>query len=66
MGVRGMPELSDFAAADQLQVTGNDLLAALDLVAPDVEVTWGNHFRAPARARVTEAAALLTDLRRRL
>lgn len=66
MGARAMPVLGDFAAADQLQVTGNDLLAALDLVAPDAEVTFGNGVRSSARDRVTEAAALLADLRRRL
>jgi hypothetical protein len=61
-----IPELGDLAAADQLQVTGNDLLAALDLVAPDLEVTFGDLHPGPARDGVARAARELADLRRRL
>jgi hypothetical protein len=63
-GARGMPELGAFAAGDQVAVGGHDLLAAMDLVAPDTDV-WFEHQR-PAREPVAFAHRLLTDLRRRL
>lgn len=56
-----LPRLSDFAAGDQVAVTGHDLLAALDLVAPDADV----HGR-PACEAVAAAVAVLTDVRRLL
>jgi hypothetical protein len=63
---RPVPQLSDFAAGDQVAVTGHDLLAALDLVAPDAEVWFGELDRAPAVVGVERTARLLADLRRRL
>jgi hypothetical protein len=63
-GHRGMPELHVFAAGDQVAVGGHDLLAAMELVAPDTEV-WFEHPR-PARDAVEHAQRLLADLRRRL
>ena len=53
---RAMPELSDFAAGDQVAVAGHDLLAALD-AAPPLE---------KLRAVATGAHAELVDLRSRL
>ena len=61
---RGMPELNVFAAGDQVAVGGHDLLAALEVVAPDDEV-WFEYPR-PARDAVEHAQRLLADLRRRL
>ena len=61
-----LPELADFAVGEQVAVTGHDLLAALALVAPDEEVWFGPHNRAPARLGVEQAARLLADVRRRL
>jgi hypothetical protein len=66
LGWRPLPELADFAAGDQVAVTGHDLLAALKLVSPDEEVWFGAHDRAPARLGVEQAARLLADVRRRL
>ncbi len=62
--LRGMPELNVFAVGDQVAVGGHDLLAALELVAPDTEVRF-EHPR-PARDAVEHAQRLLADLRRRL
>jgi hypothetical protein len=53
---RVLPVLSDLAAGEQVAVTGHDLLAALDLSAPDP----------PLRQAVEHAVAALADLRRRL
>jgi hypothetical protein len=64
---RAIPALADFAAADQLAVTGHDLLAALDLRTPDEEVADAGALGwLPARDVVTKAARFLADLRRRL
>jgi hypothetical protein len=63
---RGIPELADHAAADQVAVTGHDLIAALDLVAPSDQVAPGPLGWVPARDLVARAARLLADLRRRL
>ncbi len=63
---RDLPELADFAAGDQVAVTGHDLLAALALVPPDEQVWFGVYDRAPARLGVERAARLLADVRRRL
>jgi hypothetical protein len=63
---RGIPELADYAAADQVAVTGHDLIAALDLVAPSDQVAPGPLGWAPARDVVARVARLLADLRRRL
>lgn len=60
-GRHDVPRLSDFAVGDQVAVTGNDLLAALDLVPPDADVDGRT-----ARDAVAEAAAVLTDVRQRL
>lgn len=54
--LRRLPELRPHAAGDQVAVTGHDLLAALDRIAPDQAL----------RACVAEAARRLADLRRRL
>lgn len=51
-----LPELGDFAAGDQVAVTGHDLLAAMTAIAPD----------AHGRETVAVAAAALADVRRRL
>jgi hypothetical protein len=63
-GWRGMPELNVFAAGDQVAVGGHDLLAAMDLVDPDLEV-WSEYPR-PAMDAVAFVLRLLDDLRRRL
>lgn len=63
---RPLPELADFAVGDQVSVTGHDLLAALDLVAPDTDVYWDVLEHGPARHQVERAARLLADVRRRL
>lgn len=64
--LRPVPTLSDFAAGDQVAVTGHDLLAAICLVGPDVEVRLGEPDRGPAERGVDRAARMLADLRRRL
>ena len=64
--LRAVPTLSDFAAGDQVAVTGHDLLAAICLVGPDVEVRLGEPDRGPAQRGVDRAARMLADLRRRL
>ena len=61
-----LPELADFAAGDQVAVTGHDLLAALELVPPDTDVYWDVLEHGPARHQVEQAARLLADVRRRL
>jgi hypothetical protein len=63
---RVLPELADFACADQVAVTGHDLLAAMDLVAPDAVVYPEYTHSLSAREAVERAAWLLADLRRRL
>jgi hypothetical protein len=63
---RPLPELADFAAGDQVAVTGHDLLAALELVPPDTDVYWDVLEHGPARLQVEQAARLLADVRRRL
>jgi hypothetical protein len=63
---RPLPELADFAVAEQVAVTGHDLLAALALVSPDEQVWFGSDDPAPARLGVEHAARLLADVRRRL
>jgi hypothetical protein len=63
---RPLPELADFAAGDQVAVTGHDLLAALELVPPDTDVYWDVLEHGPARHQVEQAARLLADVRRRL
>lgn len=64
--LRAVPTLSDLAAGDQVAVTGHDLLAAICLVGPDVEVRLGEPDRGPAQRGVDRAARMLADLRRRL
>jgi hypothetical protein len=63
---RPLPELGDFAAGDQVAVTGHDLLAALTLVSPDTDAYWDVLEHGPARHQVEQAARLLADVRRRL
>ena len=63
---RPLPELADFAAGDQVAVTGHDLLAALELVPPDADVYRDLLEHGPARHQVEQAARLLADVRRRL
>ena len=63
---RPLPELADFAAGDQVAVTGHDLLAALELVSPDTDVYRDVLAHGPARLGVEQAARLLADVRRRL
>ena len=63
----GLPRLTDFAAADQIAVTGHDLIAALELVGPDDPVSGPEFLQyGPARKVVAWPARLLGDLRRRL
>ncbi|MGH8970782.1 MAG: hypothetical protein ACRDV1_12630 [Actinomycetes bacterium] len=62
---RPVPELSPFAVGDQVAVTGQDLLAALDAVGPE-EAVWGPGGRRTARDLVTDAAETLAALRRLL
>ena len=62
---RQLPELADFAVGDQVAVTGQDLLAALDGVDP-AEAVWAPAARRPARDVVTDAAAILAATRRLL
>jgi hypothetical protein len=61
-----MPALSPFAVGDMVAVTGNDLLAAMDLVGPDTPVPNGFYAEEPAADAVTRAARLLADVRRRI
>lgn len=62
---RQPPELADFAVGDQVAVTGQDLLAALDGLDP-TETVWAPAARRPARDVVAESAATLADVRRLL
>jgi hypothetical protein len=64
-GYRGMPELKVFAAGDQVAVGGHDLLAAMDLVAPEMVVQMSEE-RRTARERIELTLRMLADLRRRL
>ncbi len=64
-GYRGMPELTFFAAGDQVAVGGHDLLAAMDLVAPETVVQMSEE-RRTARERIELTLRVLTELRRRL
>jgi hypothetical protein len=61
-----VPELSDFAAGDQVAVAGHDLLAAMDLLGPDAEAWFDTYAGGPARPQVERVLRLLSDLRRRL
>ncbi len=62
---RQLPELADFAVGDQVAVTGQDLLAALEGLDP-AETVWASATRRPARNVVAEAAAALAATRRLL
>ncbi len=62
---RQPPELADFAVGDQVAVTGQDLLAALDGVDP-AETVWAPAARPAARDVVADAAATLAATRRLL
>jgi hypothetical protein len=62
---RQPPALADFAAGDQVAVTGHDLLAALDGVDPAADV-WVPGGRRTAREVVAEAAEALAAIRRLL
>jgi hypothetical protein len=62
---RQLPALADFAAGDQVAVTGHDLLAALDGVDPAADV-WVSGGRRTAREVVAEAAEALAAIRRLL
>ena len=63
----GLPRLADFAAADQIAVTGHDLIAALELVGPDDPVSGPEFLQyGPARNVVAWPARLLGDVRRQL
>jgi hypothetical protein len=62
---RQPPELADFAVGDQVAVTGQDLLAALDGL-DSAEDVWGPAARRPAHDVVAEAAATLAATRRLL
>jgi len=62
---RQPPALADFAAGDQVAVTGHDLLAALDGVDPAADV-WVPAGRRTAREVVAEAAEALAAIRRLL
>ena len=61
-----LPELADLAVGDQVAVTGNDLLAAVDLVGPDDDVWFGELDHGPARLGVERAARVLADVRQRI
>jgi hypothetical protein len=61
-----MPELGAFAAGDQVAVGGNDLLAAMDLVDPELPVRMDDDSVRSARERVELTVRVLADLRRRL
>ena len=62
---RALPELSDLAAGDQVAVTGHDLLAAAERVAPD-DLVWARDGRRTAHEVLGEAADALAALRRLL
>jgi hypothetical protein len=61
-----LPELADFATPDQVAVTGHDLLAAMDLAAPDDLVFPDQADGGSARQAAQRAASSLADLRRRV
>ena len=62
---RQVPMLSGFAAGDQVAVTGEDLLAALEAVDPG-ETVWAPGARRTAAEVVADAAERLAALRRAL
>jgi hypothetical protein len=62
---RTLPELSDFAAGDQVAVTGHDLLTAAERAAPD-GLVWARGGRRSAREVLGDAADALAALRRLL
>jgi hypothetical protein len=62
---REVPRLADHAAGDQVAVTGQDLLDAIQAVDPDYEV-WTPTGRRPAREVAEELLAALGELRRTL
>jgi len=63
---RDLPELNDFAVADQVAVTGHDLLAALDRVPPGAPVWTSSYAETTAAEAVAFAAQVLADVRRRI
>ena len=63
---RDLPELSDFAVADQVAVTGHDLLAALERVLPGARVRTSTYVETTAADTVAFAAQVLADVRRRI
>jgi hypothetical protein len=62
---RLLPELSDFAAGDQVAVTGHDVLAAAEHTAPG-GLVWARQGRRTADDVLAVAADALAALRRRL
>jgi hypothetical protein len=62
---RDVPALSDFAVGDQVAVTGQDLLSALDSTGREGTV-WARGTRRTAGEVVADAAAQLAALRRLL
>ncbi len=62
---REVPRLADHAAGDQVAVTGQDLLDAIQAVDPDYEV-WTPTGRRSAREVAEELLAALGELRRTL
>ncbi len=62
----GLPRLSDFAVADQIAVTGLDLLAAMERVRPDTRVWTSTYDNPTAADAVAFAARVLADVRRRI
>jgi ABC-type amino acid transport substrate-binding protein len=62
---RDVPALSDLAVGDQVALTGQDLLTALDSGGPD-ETVWVRGTRRTSGEVVADAAAQLAALRRAL
>ena len=62
---RQLPALSEFAAGDQVAVTGHDLLAALGRVDAE-ETVWAPGRRRTAAEVLADAAEQLVALRRAL
>jgi len=62
---RALPELSQFAAADMVAVTGNDLVAAAEAVPSEQEV-WTRRGRRRAEHVLGELQEVLTAVRRAL
>jgi hypothetical protein len=62
---RALPELSDFAAGDQIAVTGHDLLTSAEGASPD-DLVWARQGRRTADEVLGEAAHALAALRRLL